>query len=304
MIPAKATTLNPHALLLITASAGCWGLGTVMSKGVLDAVPPLTVLTVQLFTSILVLWLLATLQGHTARLKRFSWFTWIKLGAPGIFEPGLSYAFGLTGLALSSASQAALIGATEPVFTLGLAWLLFHESISLRLLMLSGLAIIGVMLTVEPETASNNQVLLGNTLILIGTVCAAFSAIFSRRAVAKHHPLILSALQQTVGLGCIMLFGWQFGLGFQFASNIPIQIWMMAALSGIVQYALAFWLYLSTIRLIPLSIAAQFLSLIPVFGVGGAYLFLGERLTLGQGVGMIVTIGAVSQISRLQSSHK
>jgi drug/metabolite transporter (DMT)-like permease len=83
-----------------------------------------------------------------------------------------------------------------------------------------------------------------------------------------------------------------------------MQIWLLTALSGVVQYALAFWLYLSAIRLMPVSIAAQFLSLIPVFGVGGAYLFLGERLTLVQGLGMAITIGAVSQISRLRSSHE
>ena len=69
-------------------------------------------------------------------------------------------------------------------------------------------------------------------------------------------------------------------------------------------YALAFWLYLSAIRLMPVSIAAQFLSLIPVFGVGGAYLFLGERLTVAQGIGINITIAAVSQTSRLQSSHE
>lgn len=305
MIPTKTRAgLNSHALLLITASAGCWGLGTVMSKGVLATVPPLTVLAVQLLTSILVLWLLAVLQGHVARLQQHSWRIWIKLATPGIFEPGLSYGFGLIGLSLSSASQAALIGATEPVFILGLAWLFCRESVSLRLLALSALAMMGVMLTVGSETASGSQVLLGNLWVLLGTFCAAFYVLLSRRAVADHDPLILSALQQTIGFVCIVLFSWKFGAGLQWSSTIPTQIWLLAALSGVVQYALAFWLYLSAIRLMPVSIAAQFLSLIPVFGVGGAYLFLGERLTLVQGLGMAITIATVSQISRLQSSHE
>ncbi|WP_088893668.1 EamA family transporter [Leptolyngbya ohadii] len=62
--------------------------------------------------------------------------------------------------------------------------------------------------------------------------------------------------------------------------------------------------YLSAIRSVPASIAAQFLFLIPVFGVGGAYLFLGERFTPVQGIGMTITIAAVSQISRLRSGHE
>lgn len=305
MIPTKTRTrIDSPALLLITASAGCWGLGTVMSKGVVAAVPPLTALTVQLSASILVLWLLVVLQGHVGRLQQYSWLTWLQLGVPGVFEPGLSYGFGLIGLSLSSASQAALIGATEPVFIVGLAWLLLRESVSPRLLVLSALAMMGVMLTVGSDTASGGQMLLGNLWILLGTFCAAFYVILSRRAVVDHDPLVLSALQQTIGLFCIVLFSWKWGAGLQFSSAISTQIWLLAALSGVVQYALAFWLYLSAIRLMPVSIAAQFLSLIPVFGVGGAYLFLGERLTLVQGLGMAITIGAVSQISRLRSSHE
>jgi drug/metabolite transporter (DMT)-like permease len=305
MIPPRAITrLNSYALLMITASAGCWGLGTVMSKEVLATVPPLTVLTVQLSTSILVLWFLVVLQGHVARLQQSSWLNWLQLGMPGVFEPGLSYSFGLIGLSLSSASQAALIGATEPVFILGLAWLLFRESVSPKLVMLSTVAMMGVMLTVRTETASGSQALLGNLWILVGTFCAAFYVILSRRAVVDHAPLLLSALQQTIGLICIALFNWKWGAGLELSLTIPIQIWLLAALSGVVQYALAFWLYLSAIRLMPVSIAAQFLSLIPVFGVGGAYLFLGERLTLVQGFGMAITIATVSQISRLRSSHE
>lgn len=215
-----------------------------------------------------------------------------------------SYGFGLIGLTLSSASQAALIGATELVFILGLAWLLFRESVSLRLLVLSALAILGVMLTVGSETASGSQVLLGYLWVLLGTFCAAFYVFLSRRAVADHNPLILSALQQPIRFIYIVLFSWKFESGLQFSSTISMQIWLLAALSEIVQYALAFWLYLSAIRLMPVSIAAQFLLLIPVFGVGGAYLFLGERLTLVQGFGMAITIGAVSQIFRLRSSHE
>ncbi|MEP0890285.1 hypothetical protein NDI53_18990 [Leptolyngbya sp. NM3-A1] len=70
----------------------------------------------------------------------------------------------------------------------------------------------------------------------------------------------MPALQQTIGLVYIVLFSWKIEVSLQFSSTIPIQIWLMAALSGIVQYALAFWFYLSAIRLMPVGVAAQFLS--------------------------------------------
>jgi drug/metabolite transporter (DMT)-like permease len=50
----------------------------------------------------------------------------------------------------------------------------------------------------------------------------------------------------------------------------------------------------------PASLAASFLNLIPIFGVGGAYLLLGERLTLAQGGGALLILVAVVTIVRLQ----
>ncbi|MFM7425480.1 MAG: EamA family transporter, partial [Elainella sp.] len=57
------------------------------------------------------------------------------------------------------------------------------------------------------------------------------------------------------------------------------------------------------VQTLPLSIAAQFLSLIPVFGVGGAYVFLGERLTLLQGLGIAIVVAAVAGIARIRQEN-
>ena len=55
--------------------------------------------------------------------------------------------------------------------------------------------------------------------------------------------------------------------------------WLRALVSGIVSYGLAFWAFLAGLRRTIPATAAVYLNLIPVFGIGGGWLLLGERFT-------------------------
>ncbi len=77
--------------------------------------------------------------------------------------------------------------------------------------------------------------------------------------------------------------------------------WLWAGASGIVYYALAFWFYIIGLKRIPASLAGLFLNLIPIFAVGGAYLFLGERLAAVQWVGAALILTAVMVMLRFQN---
>lgn len=76
-------------------------------------------------------------------------------------------------------------------------------------------------------------------------------------------------------------------------------VWFWAIVSGLVYYALAFWAYIIGLGQMPASLAGQYLNLIPIFGVAGAVLVLGERLTIWQWFGAAVILVAVIVISRL-----
>ena len=77
-------------------------------------------------------------------------------------------------------------------------------------------------------------------------------------------------------------------------------IWGWAALSGMLYYALAFWCYIIGLKQLPASMVGLFLNLIPIFGVAGAYLFLGERLTAVQWIGGTLILLAVVAVLRGQ----
>jgi drug/metabolite transporter (DMT)-like permease len=72
-----------------------------------------------------------------------------------------------------------------------------------------------------------------------------------------------------------------------------------AAVSGVLYYGLAYWMYLWALRRMPASIAAASFYLIPVFGLVASFLVLGERLTTLQSIGAGVVLLAVLGIVRL-----
>ena len=300
------TSSRPGAKAAVAAavlSAACWGSATVMSKGLLAVLPPLTLLVVQLLASIAFLWIAVFCLRLRVRLDRPA----RRASLSGLLEPGLSYCVGIAGLALTTASNASLIGTTEPLFILLLAWLLLRERIGGGVVGLALLASLGLGLVVLPDirNGGGEGSSLGDALVVLGTLFAALYVIATRKLVMTLDPLPLSALQQSVGLLwtlgvlALALAVGAVNLGLR---DIPLEVLLFAAFSGIVQYALAFWFYLFALRRLPASVAAFYLTLIPVFGVGAAYLFLGETLTGVQWLGAALIVVSVTLISRTQSS--
>jgi drug/metabolite transporter (DMT)-like permease len=287
------------AIVSMVLAAACWGLATVMSKGILEHIAPLTLLVVQLLTSISFLWTVVLAQQRVFKIDA----QLLRLALTGLLNPGLAYTFGLFGLALSTASMATLLWAIEPVVILLLAALLLGERLARPLIGLSALALAGVALIagIAPDAGAGSSAV-GNLLILLGVLCCALYVILTRRMIGDHDPLVLVALQQTVALaGAVFIWpvGWLRGelVGLQ---QVAPSVWAWASLSGITYYALAFWFYVRGLQQVPASMAAPFLNLIPLFGVAGAYVFLGERLGMVQWLGALLILVAVAVVVRLQ----
>ena len=268
----------------LVAASACWGLATVITKHILTSIAPITLLTIQLIVSVSLLWSLVFFKERQLPEKN----RWLKVGWLGLLNPGISYTLSLVGLTTTTASMSTLLWASEPVLILLLAWWILREKLTRKLFLLSLVAILGVVLIsglVTGDWAAGN--LSGNLLILGGVLCCAFYTVLTRQVGQDFDPLVAVTLQQTVALiWALMLipFEWNIGglinLGELGASN-----WFWAGTSGVVYYALAFWFYLQGLARMRASMVGVFINLIPVFGIGGAYLFLGERLTLIQWIG-------------------
>lgn len=289
-----ATTRHGTALAsaAMLGSAAAWGLATVLTKDVLALVPPLTLLVLQLSASVAALAMAILLQG---RLPRWDSET-RRAGRTGLLEPGLAYAVGVPGVALTTAGSAALVAATEPALVCLVAWAVLGQRPDRRVVLSILLAMLGVALVSATAAggAAGPGRLAGDLLVLAGTGFAALYVVLSSRHVRHIAPVDLALSQQVCGLAlvtCLALAAMAAGLE---PARLPHgRALLLATLSGVLQYALPFWLYLTAIRIIPVSRAAVWLTLTPVFGVGGGVLFLGETVAPVQAAGAVMILLAI-----------
>jgi drug/metabolite transporter (DMT)-like permease len=177
------------------------------------------------------------------------------------------------------------------------AWLLLKEHVTPRFVLAIAAAAIGVTLVSGGGNGATivGQSTYGSGLILAGVLCCALYTVVSRRIAQSIEPLSTVAIQQTVGL--VWAIGvWllqQRHVDFHVIASLTSTELSGAALSGLMYYAAAFWLYLNALRSVPATTASIFLNLTPIFGVATAYVFLDERLSLSQCAGAAIILVSV-----------
>ncbi len=292
--------LSPAISLILTSAF--WGLGTVISKELLSSVPPILFLVIQLAPSVALLWLIVWASGTKPKVGR--WLLPILL--LGLLNPGFSYTLSMLGLAHTTASVATLLWAAEPAIIVVLAWLFLREAVPLRLIVLTATAASGVILAsgvARLDTLSPGNTL-GAALILAGVLCCGFYTVLSRRITTEVDPLFMVAMQQTVALVWVVAI-WPFESEEAVVSQIASlssRDMLGGFISGLMYYAMAYWLYLHGLRSMPASRAGNFFNLIPVFGIAAAYVFLGERLSPMQWTGAIVILLSVTALQAWPAS--
>ena len=191
--PRRARTTRT-AVAALVAAAGCWGIGTVVSKQVVDDVAPLTLLPVQLAVSCAFLLVVALV-----RREPLVWTPPVRrLAALGVLNPGIAYALGLIGLTTITASMSVLLWALEPVAILLLAALILREHIPPALAVTVAVAISGVLLVVYQPGASGDAVGITLTLVSIG-FCALYT-VLTRRLMLDDSSLTVVLAQQAAAL--------------------------------------------------------------------------------------------------------
>ncbi|NTU55346.1 MAG: DMT family transporter, partial [Anaerolineales bacterium] len=97
-------------LLCGLAAASIWGAMYVVSKVVLEVIPPFTLLAIRLILGALVLGIVVVIRGKTTFTKR----QFIDSFLVGIVGYGISLGFQFVGTKLSTASNGALVTSATP----------------------------------------------------------------------------------------------------------------------------------------------------------------------------------------------
>jgi drug/metabolite transporter (DMT)-like permease len=294
------SSIAPRDLTALILAATCWGVGTVTSKAALEEIPPFTLLPIQLAASLAVLAVLMRRQGISFRTEGSP-----LLGRLGLLNPGLAYALGLIGLTTITASLYVLLWALEPLMILFLAAWFLREHITPAFIVLSMIAVAGMVVIIYDPSSSSGQ-LIGVALTLAGIACCAAYSVLARRWIpdAEETTQVILAQQAhalLLAIGLVVLVGL---VGGAIVPSALTPLGLASAIgSGVLYYAGAYWFYLGALRHVPASFAALSFYLIPIVGVTAGALLLGERLDPRQWVGAFIVLGAILAILRLPSAE-
>ena len=219
--------------------------------------------------------------------------------ALGVLNPGISYTFGMMGLERISASVTSLLWATEPFLILGLAWLILREPITSKVVAVIAVGFIGVVLVSGPLAgqAVGQSDAFGVLFLFVAVLMCAIYTVYSRKIGDAVDALALVTVQQTAGLvwAAVLFTATSEGNMATVAAVGPPEL-IYAMLTGLLYYAVAYWLYLSALSRVSAALAGGSFNIIPIVTVAVAFVFLGERLSGLQMLGASLIIVSASAL--------
>jgi len=257
-------------------AAAIWGGMYVVSKVVLDVLPPFTLLSLRLVLGAMALGALVALSRSRLGVARREVPVLLGIGALGF---GVSVGLQFVGTALSSAANAALLTSASPVFLLLFGALILREAVTPKRLGALVLASLGVLAVLDPTAVDLSQATARGNLALVGaSITWGLYSVLVRLA-SRNAPTIAVSLLGFVGGLLISLpmattEGWV-------APPLGLPIVLGILYLGLVSTALAMYLWNRSLALLEAGLVSLLFFAQPVVGVSLGALLLGERLGPG-----------------------
>lgn len=256
-------------------AAALWGGMYVVSKVVLDVVPPFTLLTLRLLLGVLALAPFILRQG---RIK-FTGRQWALVLGVGLIGYGISLAFQFIGTKLSTAANGALVTSATPAFILLFAAWILKERITLQRLAALVLATIGVIIVIDPRNARlSPEMFWGNISLVAAALTWALYSVLVRK-VTRGLAVLPVSLVTFLGGVTLTLPASFVELKFIELGDISFGAILGILYIGVISTALAMFLWNSAFARLEASVASLTFFAQPVVGVGLGALILGEQLT-------------------------
>jgi len=285
--------------LKLVGMAALWGGSWPCGRVLAQALPPLAAAAWRFGIALVLLAAWMHASGGFARLRRLTPRQWTGLavgGAVGVFGYAMFFMLGLKHVA---AGRAALVVTTNPVVTTLVAAWWFGERLNWRIVSGMALAAAGAVVVMThgaPWTLLAGSVGKGE-LLLLGCVATwvAYTLIGRRLLVGID---ALTTTTVTAGFGLVMLVAAAFVFEGPVAVASPlaasattwVALGFLAAGATVVAYA---W-YFEGVAALGAGAAAGYISLVPVFGVLFATLWLGEQVDASIAVGGVLAVAGMA----------
>ncbi|ASZ67139.1 DMT family transporter [Bacillus cereus] len=278
--------------IYLSLAASIWGGMYVVSKYVLDFIPPLTLVWLRFIIAFVVLYGILKLaekkQKKKVTIRKKDWLLFAWIGFIGYF---ISITCQFIGTKLSDAHTGSLVTSATPACMVIFAALILKEKLTARRLLSTIIATIGVIIVIGWDIEIGSYFI--GTIILVGAAITwALLSIYVKIASIQFSSLVIT----TYAIFFSLFFITPFMIGeLQAASIGTVNTYVILGVLylGIVSTAGAFFLWNKGLELLDASIGSLFFFFQPIVGSLLGWLLLNETLNSNFFIGGILIICSV-----------
>jgi drug/metabolite transporter (DMT)-like permease len=269
-----------------------WGISFVAIKIVVSVIPPITMAVLRFCISWLILWAFSkfTIRNKISLSRKAKWLSILA----GLWGITLCFIFENVGVNYTTPAQASILISTMPIFTIVITDFFKRKISSLKLYMMSLVALIGVFVVVLSNGFNIGGDVFGDILILI----AAFSWGMYTFYIDKlsGYDNLVTTIEMTKW-GVIFLIPFSLvEIILRHGEFVPIKVdvvlWLLFLAALCSGFGYLIWNYV--IRTIGPRSAANLIYLVPLISVTSDFLILGNIPSLWFYVGgLILMIGVI-----------
>ncbi|MFJ8235527.1 DMT family transporter [Ureibacillus sp. NPDC094379] len=265
-----------------------WGSNFVFGKMLVQDFSPAMLTMLRLLFIVLLLIGLSLYKKHFKRVHKSDLLMVFFLGVVGVFINQYSF---FVGLQTADPTTSALILATTPILTGILAAIFLKEKLTMRMLMGSVVALIGIYFVVAKGNLSSLQIDKGLLWIVLTMITFAIMIIITRLLSRRVDPLIITLYSNIVGF--IVSIPFAFLLDTPLRISTKLSDWTMLIGTAVVVHGIATLIWNKNIRHVDASNASILSNLEPFVAMIMGLILLYKPITGAEILGSLFIVGGV-----------
>ena len=301
-IAGRPAPARSKVILAFAAVYVIWGSSFLGIRYAIESLPPFLMAALRFGTAGVALTIAALWLGAARPTRRELWST-AQIGALTLFLGNGAVVFAEQ---FSASGRVALLVTMTPIWFVVLEWLR-PQGQRPRAMVVLGLALglIGVVILFGPEAIAptDRQAVIGEAIVLLGSLAWASGSIYSRHAPLPRSSLLASGLQMTFGSLCFVAVAAARG---EFTSlhlaSVTARSWIalayLATCGSIIGYSAYVWL----LQVSTPALVGTYAYVNPIVAVFLGWAFAGEPVSLRMLFAAAVIISGVAMITAARST--
>lgn len=272
--------------------AALWGASFLFMRIAAPSLGPIVLIELRVSIAGLALLLFAAIRKHRTNVLQ-KWKQYLLLGA---FNAAIPFSLIATAELHSSASLAAILNATSPLFTALVAWVWMRDPFTVKKFVGLVSGVIGVAVLVGWNPHQNTEhIWLSVLMSLLAALFYGIAGVYSARAFKGEKPMDMAIGQQLAAGLLLVPFA---------ASTLPNRLPSLEVILSVLGLAIlctsfGYLLYFALIRNVGPVKAISVTFLVPIFGILWGAIFLGESISFGTFVGFIMILLSVTMVANI-----